>query len=202
MKVNSIVISRDSIASRLPGVIPSLVDSWSLPDVNLNCGTDLNVGKLYSHSEAVGKAAEYGFSSSLLKYDCEFEYLDNNYGLIVSDIIIPNDINVTDYTDFYVNIPMTGTYSVASNKRTAECEGGTISFKKIDNKNNYYDLNDKNSPVHYEGRKIMSGDTEIKVLTYSSLVKWYNFFKKYYKTKGKYPTAAKYYENEYSLLII
>ena len=105
MKVKSITISRDSICSRLPGIIPSLVDSWSLPDININCGTEINEGKMYTYSSAVSKAAEYGLSTSLLDYECNFEYLDNNYGLVVSDIIIPDFINVTDYTDFYVNIP-------------------------------------------------------------------------------------------------
>ena len=175
MRVKSIRISRDNLCSRLPGVIPSLVDSWSLPKINMNCGNEIDVNTFYSYSSAVSKAAEYGISSSLLSYDCNFEYLDNNYGLIVSDIIIPNGISskVSDYTDFYVNIP--------------------------DGNGGFYDLNDKTSLVHYEGRKIISGGTEIKILTYYSIIKWYNFFKKYYETKGKYDTAFEFYENEYEL---
>ena len=200
MKVKSIVISRDSICSRLPGIIPSLVDSWSLPDININCGTEIDSGKMYSYSSAVSKAAEYGFSTSLLNYECNFEYLDDNYGLIVSDVIIPYNIavHITDYTDFYVNIPNNKKYEISSNKENLDCKGSTLfmSFKENED-NGFYDLNDKNSPVHYEGRKIISGGTEVKVLTYSSLLKWYNFFKNYYKTKGKYPTAKKYYENTY-----
>ena len=124
MKVKSIVISRDSICSRLPGVVPCLVDSWSLPKINVNCGTEIDVNTFYEYSSAVSKAAEYGLSSSLLEYDCNFEYLDNNYGLVVSDIIIPKEIasGVTDYTDFYVNIP--------------------------DGNGGYYNLNDKTSEYH------------------------------------------------------
>ena len=201
MKVKSIVISRDSICSRLPGVVPCLVDSWSLPKINVNCGTEIDVNTFYKYSSAVAKAAEYGLSSSLLEYDCNFEYLDNNYGLIVSDIIIPEEIasGVTDYTDFYVNIPKKISYDITTNKDSVDCNGGSIeAFAKI-NDEKFYNLNDKTSEVHYEGRKIISGDTEIKILTYSSLIKWYNFFKKYYKTKGRYDTATIYYENEYEV---
>lgn len=199
MKVKSIVISRDSICSRLPGVVPCLVDSWSLPSINTNCGTNINVNTFYDYSSAVAKVAEYSLSSSLLEYDCNFEYLDNNYGLIVSDIIIPSDICVTDYTDFYVNIPKKTSYDIKINKNGIDCNGGDFEVSAKINDDAFYNLNDKSSYVHYEGRKIISGDTEIKVLTYSSLIKWYNFFKKYYKTKGKYPTAEKYYENEYEV---
>lgn len=173
MKIKSITISRSNICSRMSGVIPCLVDSWSLPGVNVNCDEVIDTNTFSEYSSAVSKAAEYGLSSSLLNYDCNFEYLDNNYGMIVSDIIVPNNIEVTDYTDFYVNIP--------------------------DEQGGYYDLNDIDSYVHYDGRKIISGDTEIKILTYTTLVKWYEFFKLYYKTKGKYKTASDFYEYQYEV---
>ena len=177
MKIKSITISRSNICSRMPGVIPCLVDSWTLPGVNINCGEAIDTNTFYEYSSAVSKATEYGLSSSLLKYDCNFEYLDNNYGMIVSDVIIPKDIKVTDYTDFYVNIP--------------------------DGNGGFYNLNDKSSEIRYEGRKIVSGFSvnkiELKILTYSTLTKWYNFFKEYYKVKGKYGTAIEYYENEYEV---
>lgn len=201
MKVKSIVISRDSICSRMPGVIPSLSDSWSLPDVNTNCGNQIDINTFYEYSTAVAKAVEYGISSSLLEYNCEFVYQDNNYGLIVSDIIIPSEIaaNVTDYTDFYVNIPKSASYDVTSNKNSIECEGDTLKFTAKLNNDDFYNLNDKTSEVHYEGRKIMSGGTEIKILTYTTLVKWYNYFKTYYRTIGNYDNALEYYQNEYEV---
>ena len=60
-----------------------------------------------SYESAVAKINELGLSSSLLEYSGKFVYQDHNYGLVVSDVIIPKDIasKITDYTDIYVNIP-------------------------------------------------------------------------------------------------
>ena len=200
MKVISKRISRNEFVSRKNGVIPSLSDMWYIPGMAFKKGgvtvkTEVcdnetlktsfsantcapseaeSVNYVFStYPSAVAKINELGLSSSLLGYKAEFVYQDHNYGLIVSDIIIPSDIanDVTDYTDFYVNIP--------------------------DGNGGYYDLNDKKSFVHYDGRKIISGTTEIKILTYSTLTKWYTFFKKYKETIKPYKTAIEYYNNRY-----
>lgn len=213
MKVISKTISRNEFISRKNGVIPSLIDEWIIPgyinktgisDEYEECvGGNLKVNfkaktcvageeerqkyVFNSYQSAVAKANELGLSESVIEYTGKFVYQDHNYGLIISDIIIPkkdekgNDFasKVTDYTDFYVNIP--------------------------DGKGGYYDLYDETSTVHYEyvkgrpTRKILSGGTEVKILTYTTLNKWYSFFKDYKKRFKPYNTAIEYYENKYKV---
>ena len=194
MRHIDIKISFNDIKSKLPGNIPSLVDFWEIPQL-YKCGTKTNKEKFYNFDSALKKAREYNINSAEITHGVEFasfnknslsEFTSGNYGLIPSDIIIPSGISssITDYTDFYVNIP---------NK-----SGG------------FYDLSwpeDETKP-HYEGRKIVSSNTntntdvEVKVLTYNTLNKWYVFFKNYYgliKNIGyelKYLNALDYYEHE------
>ena len=172
MRVISKRISRNEFVSRKNGVIPSLVDMWILPDTLLNCGDSASY-VFGTYPSAAAKMRELGLSPSLLEYKAEFVYQDHNYGLIVSDIIIPDSIasNITDYTDIYVNIP--------------------------DGSGGYYDLTNPHSPYHYDGRKIMHGDKEVKILTYTTLNKWYTFFKEYYGTIKSYDNAIGLYEAEY-----
>jgi len=187
MKIISKRISRNEFISRKNGVIPSLVDMWIIPETQLNCGGSESY-VFNTYPSAAAKMRELGQSPSLLEYKAEFVYQDHNYGLIVSDIIIPESAeiidengekiivelskNITDYTDIYVNIPIE------------------------DKDGEYYDLNNKSSKVHYEGRKIISGGTEIKILTYSSLNKWYTFFKSYFRTIKMYDNAIGLYNAE------
>ena len=181
MKVISKRISRNEFISRRNGVIPSLVDEWRIPTMYISCKDEYPKEYVFnSYESAVAKINELGLSSSLLEYSGKFVYQDHNYGLVVSDVIIPSEIasKITDYTDIYVNIP--------------------------DNNGGYYDLNDSSSYVHYDGRKIISGDTEVKILTYATLNKWYTFFKDYKERFSKYyvyPTydtaAITYYRMEY-----
>ena len=176
-------------------MIPSLVDEWRIPTMYISCKDEYPKEYIFnSYESAVAKINELGLSSSLLEYSGKFVYQDHNYGLVVSDVIIPEiseildeegnpksvylSKNITDYTDIYVNIP--------------------------DNNGGYYDLNDSSSYVHYDGRKIISGDTEVKILTYTTLNKWYTFFKDYKERFSKYyidPTydnaAITYYRMEY-----
>lgn len=176
-------------------MIPSLVDEWRIPTMYISCKDEYPKEYVFnSYESAVAKINELGLSSSLLEYSGKFVYQDHNYGLVVSDVIIPEmskildeegnpksvylSKNITDYTDIYVNIP--------------------------DNNGGYYDLNDSSSYVHYDGRKIISGDTEVKILTYATLNKWYTFFKDYKERFSKYyvnPTydnaAITYYRMEY-----
>lgn len=171
MKVISKRISRNEFISRKNGVIPSLVDMWIIPETQLNCGGSESY-VFSTYPSAAAKMRELGQSPSLLEYKAEFVYQDHNYGLIVSDVVIPDNIasKITDYTDIYVNIP--------------------------DNKGGYYDLNDPSSPYHYEGRKIMNGNKEVKILTYTTLNKWYTFFKSYFKTIKMYDNAIGLYNAE------
>jgi len=188
MRHINIKISYDSFKSRLPGVIPSLVDSWSIPSLYM-CDTSSTTETYYSHSTAIKRALEYNISSDELEYGTEFidfnndnlcDFSGGNYGLIPSDVIIPSNISdkIADYTDIYVNIPK--------------------------GKGDFYDLSwpESNDNPHYVKRKIFSGNTEIKILTYNTLNKWYTFFKKYYSliknseyTKS-YTSATDYYEGE------
>lgn len=178
MKVIKRTIPLNKIVSRLPGVIPSLVNSWVVPNIQVGCDGTLGEEVLYNYADAVNKAENVGINPSKIIRRSEFvDIKTSNYGLIVSDIIIPNEIakNVTDYTDIYVNIP--------------------------DENGGFYDLtwpNSENGP-HYEGRKIISGGTEIKVLTYQTLNKWYCFFNEYLKLLNSkapkvYETALDYFE--------
>lgn len=188
MRVISKKISYNDLISRLPGVIPSIMDSWEITQLG-KCINNDAAEKYYSYSQAVKRASEYNINPSELRYSAEFVYFnkDNlrefsvgNYGLIVSDVIIPQSIanKITDYTDFYVNIP--------------------------DDNGGFYDLSwpKNSSDPHYEGRKIISGGTEVKILTYHTLNKWYTFFKKYYELlsnpsfKRTYSSAIEYYKYE------
>ena len=180
MRVISKKISYDNLISRLPGVITSIMDSWEIPDL-YGCVNGENKEVFYSYDSAVNRAHEYNINSSLLEYDAQFvefdknnliEFSVGNYGLIPSDVVIPSDIasKITDYTDIYVNIP--------------DGEGG------------YYDLSwpKSDEDPHYEGRKIISGGTEVKILTYYTLNKWYSFFKEYY-TLINSPEQTRIYES-------
>lgn len=197
MRIVSKKISYDDLVSKVPGVTPSIVDSWNIP-LLYSCGNEIEE-TYYSYSSAVKRAREYNVSPSELIYDAKFinfdannlkEFISGNYGLIPSDVIIPNEIakDITDYTDIYVNLPIPDE-------------------KKSDNGyDTFYDLSWPKSPTdpHYEGRKIVSGETntEIKVLTYYTLNKWYSFFKKYYELiehpdyARTYSNAIDYYETE------
>jgi hypothetical protein len=171
MKIISKRISRNEFISRKNGVIPSLVDMWIIPETQLNCGGSESY-VFNTYPSAAAKMRELGQSPSLLEYKAEFVYQDHNYGLIVSDVMLPDNIasKITDYTDIYVNIP--------------------------DDKGGYYDLNDPSSTYHYEGRKIMNGNKEVKILTYTTLNKWYTFFKSYFRTIKMYDNAIDLYNAE------
>ena len=184
MKVISKRIARNEFVSRKNGVIPSLADEWIVSSVPYDCSSNSTAKKyVYStYSSAVQKANELGVSSSMIEYKGDFVYQDHNYGLVVSDIIIPQSIStaITDYTDFYVNIP--------------------------DGNGGYFDLSNPilSTDPHYERdeygnltRKIISGGTEVKILTYTTLNKWYTFFREYKHTIYPYNTAIDYYNNRY-----
>ena len=114
MKVVSKKFSYDDLVSKVPGVIPSIVDSWNVPFLYTCDKKDWET--YYSYSSAVKRAREYNINVSELVCGTEFinfnadnlkEFNSGNYGLIPSDVIIPSEIaeNITDYTDIYVNLP-------------------------------------------------------------------------------------------------
>ena len=180
MRVISKKIVYDSLSSKLPGIIPSIMNSWTIPPI-YSCGEHKDGETYYSHETAIKRAAQYNINASQLEYKAQFvqfdknnliEFTVGNYGLIPSDVIIPKEIadTITDYTDIYVNIP--------------------------DGNGGFYDLSwpkNSNDP-HYEGRKIISGGTEVKILTYYTLNKWYSFFRNYYDLIN-HPSYSRYYEN-------
>ena len=221
MKVISKRISRNEFISRRNGVIPSLVDEWRIPTMYISCKDEYPKEYVFnSYESAVAKINELGLSSSLLEYSGKFVYQDHNYGLVVSDVIIPKDIasKITDYTDIYVNIPITRDFIeylqdiIDDPEEFKKLLKKYIGIDKISDFDEsqpvYFDLNNpvrKNDP-HYSGRKIVSGSTEqeIKILTYATLNKWYTFFKDYKERFSKYyvyPTydnaAITYYRMEY-----
>lgn len=181
MRVISKKIVYDSLTSKVPGIIPSIMNSWTIPPLYANCGKTQEGEVYYSHDTAIKRASEYNINASQLRYEAQFvqfdknnliEFTTGNYGLIPSDVIIPSNIasTITDYTDIYVNLP--------------------------DGNGGFYDLSwpKNSSDPHYEGRKIISGGTEIKILTYYTLNKWYSFFKKYFELIH-HPSYPRHYEN-------
>ena len=208
MKIISKTISINEFISRKNGVIPSLVDEWRIPTMYVSCNDEYPKEYIFnSYETAVEKINELGLSSSLLEYTGKFIYQDHNYGLVVSDVIIPSGIasEVTDYTDVYVNIPITEEFINAAPEN----------LKKKYRDSIYFDLNNpiRETDPHYLGRKIVSGRTgqeiEMKILTYATLNKWYSFFIEYKdilrpkkneetgEITYKYSSAIEYYESEY-----
>ena len=105
-----------------------------------------------------------------------------NYGLIPSDMTIPDDIasKITDYTDIYVNI------------------------RKDGDEYDYYNLEDRlvsadDSDSYIDDRKInINGDTRI-VMTYQTIMKWYRFMCDYmellhYKQCRTFSSATEFYD--------
>ena len=192
MRVISKKISYNGLTSKLPGIIPSIMNSWEIPPL-YNCGKYEEGGEtFFSHESAVKRASQYNINASQLRYKAQFvnfdknnliEFTVGNFGLIPSDVIIPRNIanKITDYTDIYVNLP--------------------------DGNGGFYDLSWPKNPndPHYEGRKIISGGTEIKVLTYYTLNKWYSFFRQYYELVNHpsypriYDSAIDYYNKEFEV---
>ena len=224
MKVISKTISYDNLLSRLPSVVPAIADYWEFSKLYTCTNTD-ETEKYYSYSSAVKRAYEYNLKPSDLTYGAEFidftlenltEFSIGNYGLVASDVIIPDYIasGITDYTDLYVNIP------VGDEKRN-KCKNlrGEDIYEEFYNLSWPLDSNftkpsetdyDKCSITdpHYEfvnGRYgIYHGEQEeIKIITQYTLNKWYTFFLKYYQLIERpefarsYSSATEYYEFEF-----
>lgn len=194
MKVISRKFTYDDFVSRVPGILPAIKDSWMIPSF-YNCNSDSEDEEFFNYDNAVRMTGQYGISSSELVYNAKFyniyDDIDNNingnHGLVVSDVIIPND-GVTDYTDLYVNLPKE--------------DGGFYDLSFPDDENDpHYEFNDVTKRFG-----IYSGGTdnkkEIKILKYWTLIKWYSFFKEYYRLINNpdnirsYISATEYAKNE------
>ena len=93
MRVIKKKISLNEFRSRIPGLTPSLVDSWTIPSV-FNCNSQDNPEEVryYDYSEAVTAAYERGLNANELVYsavtryftedDIKSNYPNGNYGLI------------------------------------------------------------------------------------------------------------------------
>jgi len=216
MRVIKKIIARDDLISKIPGIIPSIKDSWKLPSFIKDC-SNIEGEVFFDFDEALKKIDDYGLKSSSLVYEgifadfiSDFKYDENgNYGLIPSDIIIPllkdennNIVHITDYTDLYVNIPVTDSFLE------------NVSIKDRDKYDTYFDLSypvRKQDP-HYEYNNeanrygIYSGSNdnkiEIKILSYKTLSKWYFFAKKRenilksHNNKKEYSNYIEYNKNE------
>ena len=201
-------ISLEETKSRVPGILPALDSEWVI-----NYG---NLYKKYStYSEAYEDAYRGAIDASNIEREINFlDFSDNkilssntngNYGLIVSDIEIPEEFvsGITDYTDINVNIiiPIEEDYDeevyYSINQITKK------SLRSLKEKCEREILDDEGKPktkgqyFYYYNRNIYSieifdtlWNSEIsdvvekstlhKYLTYRTLKEWFRFFNEYY----------------------
>lgn len=201
-------ISLEETKSRVPGILPALDSEWVI-----NYG---NLYKKYStYSEAYEDAYRGAIDTSNIEQEINFlDFSDNkilssntngNYGLIVSDIEIPEEFvsGITDYTDINVNIiiPIEEDYDeevyYSINQITKK------SLRSLKEKCEREILDDEGKPktkgqyFYYYNRNIYSieifdtlWNSEIsdvvekstlhKYLTYKTLKEWFRFFNEYY----------------------
>ena len=121
MKVIIKSITRSDFTSKMPGVIPSIMDSWHMPSIPFKCSEDAFNRKYFTYEEAKITADAYNISQSNIVYGADFvsfyeglkDTENGNYGLIPSDIYLPvleddngeidlKDIeNITKESDYY-----------------------------------------------------------------------------------------------------
>ena len=201
-------ISLEETKSRVPGILPALDSEWVI-----NYG---NLYKKYStYSEAYEDAYRGAIDTSNIEQEINFlDFSDNkilssntngNYGLIVSDIEIPEEFvsGITDYTDINVNIiiPIEEDYDeevyYSINQITKK------SLRSLKEKCEREILDDEGKPktkgqyFYYYNRNIYSIEifdtlwnceisdvveksTLHKYLTYKTLKEWFRFFNEYY----------------------
>ena len=222
MRIISKKISLEKFKSRMPSAISSIKEVWKIPSLDDTI--------YYSYEDALNAAVRHAKRrDSIISY---FKYVnfideykesdDGNYGLIVSDIDVSN-FDITDYTDIYVNI------RTSENSYEKICNGNDFhSIKKFSYddivimKNEYerniqkYSFEGGLEYYFYQGRNIyyvedisyMDVDDIInnavhkKYITYSTLLKWNNFFRDYKellkKSDGKssYNSLVEKYQSE------
>lgn len=203
-------ISLEETKSRTPGILPALDSEWVI-----NYGKFYGDKKYSTYSEAYEDASRGAIDASNIEREINFlDFSDNkvlssntngNYGLIVSDIEIPEEFvsGITDFTDINVNIiiPIEEDYDeevyYSINQITKK------SLRSLKEKCERVILDDKGNPktkgqyFYYYNRNIYSieifdilWNSEIsdvvekstlhKYLTYKTLKEWFRFFNEYY----------------------
>ena len=170
MRVIHKKISYNDFISRVPGVIPSIKDTWNIPDLYV-CNNNVGGEKYYDYEKAVDRAREFNLNSSNVEYSAEFvdftkdnikNIPNGNYGLIPSDIIIPDEIasKITDYTDIYVNFLDENGNIIDLNRKTYTDYSVGIHVPTYSK--------DITGP-HYKGRKIFSSKDKKEIKVYIEL---------------------------------
>lgn len=210
MKIITKTISLESFKSRIPGIVPSIQEKWELVH-------NSTVSEYNSYDQALKAANDYHIKNPKIVnatdfYQCNSYHdilcgLNGNYGLMPSDIEIPQDIvdSITDYTDIYVNVSDNngGYYDIRQisddDIRNRAINGTTYYF--------YYNHNifsiacdSQTSSLNVDD--VLKKSTLHKYLTYSTLKKWFHFFKKYDSllksgtNNVKYASALDFYQYE------
>ena len=192
-------ISLEKFKSRMPSSIAAIKKVWQIPSLDDTI--------YYTYEDALNAAVRHAKrKDSIISY---FKYVnfvndykesdDGNYGLIVSDIEVTN-FNITDYTDIYVNIrTKDNSYEKVCNgndfysiKRFSYDDVDTMKEEYVRNKQNYSfeggleyyfyigrDIYYASDISNMNVEDIVDNSINKKYITYSTLLKWNNFFKEY-----------------------
>lgn len=203
-------ISLEESKSRIPGILPALGSEWVI-----NYGNFYGDKKYSTYSEAYEDAFRGGIDVSNIEQEISFlDFSDNkilssntngNYGLIVSDIEIPENFvtGITDYTDLNVNIiiPIEEDYDeevyYSINQITKKslrslkekCEREILDGKGNPKtkgqyfyyyKRNIYSIEIDDTLWNRDISYVVEHSTLHKYLTYRTLKEWFRFFNEYY----------------------
>lgn len=215
-------ISLENFKSRTPSSISSLKTVWEIPSLNSGIFYTYSDALEYAVRYGVGKKSIISYEKFVDVIDENGKINISNYGLVVSDIEITNLINefgITDYTDIYVNIKtLENSYERVVNGNEFYPINNFSIDDLVEIKNNYNDnkgayvfeyyfyygrdiyyINDyKLSIINVNSinnvEDIIEHATKKKYITYSTLKKWYAFFKEY-KESLRIPNTDLYYES-------
>ena len=201
-------ISLEDTKSRIPGILPALDNEWVI-----------NYGNLFKKFSTYSEAYENAFRGNIdvSNIEREISFIDfsdrrilssntnGNYGLIVSDIEIPEKFttSITDYTDINVNIiiPVEEDYDgevyYSLNQITKKqlrglkekCErvvlddNGNLKSKGhyfYYYKRNIYSIEISDELWSSEIQDVVSKSVLHKYLSYKTLKNWFGFFNEYY----------------------
>lgn len=216
-------ISIEDCISRTPSILPALKNEWVI-----------NYGNLYkrfsSYSDAYNNAVHGSIDVSNIWQQTVFKDFhgddalssepNGNYGLIVSDVEIPEDFvqTISDYTDFNVNVRIPededydGEVYYLINKITSKALLGLKEKceRKVPNKGHYYFIYGRDIYSTEITEDLWKSDIQTivsnaklhKYLTYRTLNTWYRYFNEYYlllrsgNGKVAYKNALEFYEYE------
>lgn len=216
-------ISIEDCISRTPSILPALKNEWVI-----------NYGNLYkrfsSYSDAYNNAVHGSIDVSNIWQQTVFKDFhgddalnsepNGNYGLIVSDVEIPEDFvqSISDYTDFNVNVRIPededydGEVYYLINKITSKALLGLKEKceRKVPNKGHYYFIYGRDIYSTEITEDLWKSDIQTivsnaklhKYLTYRTLNTWYRDFNEYYlllrsgNGKVAYKNALEFYEYE------